>query len=401
MLSAALIACILASSPAGTSWAGWMPVMLSSQKKAEAAETCPWCRNEPELMAALGTLSHGPFPFVRADTEAFAREIPSRWVFLETAHLRFASNLGHENLSAKDRKQLEPELARLGAVLPELPERPKRLDRWLRLHLAALRAEEFYARFQSVLGVTDVDFPEERDYDASFMGDGRFLGEKNKFEIIYHFRRNTHQIFTKASMGVEVTDALRWHYSPEHKLLASVPAEDADLRYDRWLFPHTVHLLSHLFLCAYKHFSYDPPIWLDEGLAHVLEREVNPLSTTIDGDEGSGPHRGGHQDWTDADRRLLRRGKATPFAELMRAKMFHDLELDDHITAWSMVRFLVEEHPAELARFLGGVKGQLDEAGYPSGKDLAGLQRSLLREIWGWTPADFDAAWQSWVRERE
>ena len=69
--------------------------------------------------------------------------------------------------------------------------------------------------------------------------------------------------------------------------MVSIPAEDPGLRLDRWLRGHSVHLTSHLLFCAYKHFSYDPPIWMDEGLAHALEREVEPASTTIDTDEGA------------------------------------------------------------------------------------------------------------------
>ena len=89
---------------------------------------------------------------------------------------------------------------------------------------------------------------------------------------------------------------------------AQVPAVEADDTGGVGLLPHTVHVMSHLFLCAYKHFSYDPPAWLDEGLAHAMEREVNPKSTTIDGDEGSGPHRGGHEDWTGDDKNSIRSG---------------------------------------------------------------------------------------------
>jgi len=51
------------------------------------------------------------------------------------------------------------------------------------------------------------------------------------------------------------------------------------------------------------------------------------------------------------------------------------------------------------AAFLGGVKGQLDAQGYPSGSDLPGLQRTLLKDLFGWTPADFDAAWTEWAQQ--
>lgn len=382
----------------------WFPSGTSSvlPQKKKAADQCPWCENDPETLAKIGAVSHGPFSFARKTTDDFRDSFPaSGWVFLETDHLRLATNLGPTKLSVKERKRIAADLDRLREVFPDLPKKPKKLDPWLRMHLLAMKCEDFYARFQAVLQVDDDDFTESRDFDGPFMGDGKFLGEKEKFELIWHKTRKTHQLYTRDLMGGSVTDALRWHLSPEHKLIASIPAEDGDLSQDVWLYPHTVHLMSHLFLCAYKHFSYDPPIWLDEGLAHVMEREVNPLSTTIDGDEGSGPHRGGHQDWSGMDAKLAKKTKIPSLAEMMRWNAFHDLDETAHRTAWSKVRFLVNEHPDKFARFVGGIKGQLDDKGYPSGKDLVGLQRRLLKEIWGWSPAQLDGAWNIWAREQK
>jgi len=360
-------------------------------------DVCTACANEPERLSGLGAISHGPLTIANTRAEALRERWDGDWIFLETAHFKFASNLRDEPLNAKERKQLAPLLERVRPYVIDLPKKPRKLDPHLRLHLLALRAEDFYARFQKLLGVTDADFPESRQPTGPYMGNGKFLGEKNKFEVVYHLRRHTHLQLGEEFMGARVTDALRWHFSDGHMLLASVPAEDGDLKHDKWLFPHSVHLYSHLFLCAYKHFSYDPPIWLDEGLAHVMEREIEPLSTTQDGDEGSGPHRGGHQDWRGKDVLLAKRGKSTAFAVLMRYKAFHELSQNDHITVWSMVRFLVEEHPEKFAQFLGGLKGQLDDKGYPTGADMVGLQRRLLKETWGWTPAEFDEAWRNWV----
>lgn len=367
-----------------------------------APEPCPWCRDEPGRMAAFGVVSHGPFPFAKGASADIAAMLPSgtAWHTLETAHLRLISNLPAQRVRAQDVEELEALLGPLREKLPDLPKKLRELDPWLRLHLIALRTEAFYARFQTLLGVSDDDFPLERKLGEPYMGGGKFLGEKDKFELLFHQRRATHQMFTREVLGLTVTDALRWHFSPQHKMFASIPAEDPDLAMDRYLVPHTVHLLAHLFLCAYKDFSYDPPIWLDEGLAHAMERELRSESTTIDGDEGSGPHRGGHQDWKNADRALVRRGRTTPLAVLLRKGSFSELSQDEHKQVWSLVTFLYREHPQAFARLLGGVKGQLDEQGLPTGEDLPGLQRRLFREHFDWTLAEVDAAWIHWVGER-
>ena len=375
---------------------------LSLRAAPPDEDVCKWCENDPERLAKVGAVTHGPMPFAKTDSDDVASKLPSGhgWTFLETEHIRFASNLGPSSLKKKDLKELEEELAVLREAFVGVPDKPKKLDPQLRLHMLALRCERFYARFQEVIGVTDEDFPETRDMNGPYMGNGRYLGESDKFEIIWHASRTTHHMFTLENMGFEVTDALRWHFAPQHKVAASVPAEDSDLRFDPWLYPHTVHQLSHMMLCAYKHFSYDPPVWLDEGLAHYFERSINPMSTTQDGVEGTGPHRGDHQDWEGKDAKLVRKGKAPTLAQMMRLKTFGDLTQDLHVAAWSMVTFLVEEHPEGFAKFVGGVKGQLDSEGYPTGQDLPGLQRELLKEAFGWTPAEFDEAWQEWAKGR-
>ena len=354
---------------------------------------CPWCEDD---------LAHGPIAIGPKGSAALAESLPSAdWKFLETPHLRWAFALGPETVDMADRKRVRAEIARLKLLLPSVPDDPKKLDPWLRLHLLAMKGEELYARFQELLQVTDDDFPETRAPDGPFMGAGKYLGELEKFEVVLHPSRELHRTFTTDLCGVSVTDSFRWHFKVEHKMLVSIPAEDPDLRRDRWLFPHVAHNLSHAFLCAYKHFSYDPPIWIDEGLAHAIEKEIEPESVTTDGTEGASRETHMPSDWDAAVRKLVAAKKAATLAELMHAKEFGELDADRHLVAWSMVRFLIEEHPDALAQLLGGIKGQLDEEGRPSSRDLTGLQRRLLLGAGNWTPAGFDEAWRAWALRRE
>jgi len=381
-------------------WTLALALLTVSAPAAQKPRTavCPWCKNDAALMQAAGVVSHGPIAIGPKGSEALAAALPSgTWIFLETAHLRWASSLGPASVDLPEKKRVRAELARLKEPLPTVPSDANKLDPWLRLHLLAMKGEELYARFQSILQVKDADFPESRTTDGTFMGDGRFLGEKDKFEVVLHVSRAMHRTFTSDFSGVTITDSFRWHFKVPHKLLVSIPAEDPDLRQDRWLFPHVAHNLSHAFLCAYKHFSYDPPIWLDEGLAHALEKELEPASVTLDTSEGASRETSLPSNWADAARKLVLRGKPPALANLLRAKDFGELDADAHLASWSMVRFLVDEHPAAFAKLVGGVKGQLDAEGRPTGKDLPDLQRKLLRETGGWTPQAFDEAWKAWA----
>jgi hypothetical protein len=362
------------------------------------AEVCPWCQGDAELMQKAGVVSHGPIPIGPEGSAAIVAKLPAtQWIFLETAHIRWASSLGPCNVELEDKKRVAAELARLKLLLPTVPSDPKKLDPFLRLHLFAMKGEEFYARFQQVLRVQDSDFPESRQADGPYMGNGRFLGEKDKFEIVIHTARATHNLFTLDFSGASTVDALRWHLKAQQKMIASIPAEDPDLRKDKWLYPHVVHNLSHLCLDAYKHFSYDPPLWLSEGLALCMEKEIEPESTTNEGEEGGKSDVRGPKDWSAAARKLASSGDAPRFAQLAGVHEVGELQEDAKITCWSMVRFLLDEHGDAFAKFLGGVKGQLDAQGYPSSDDLPGLQRRLLKEIWSWTPAAFDEAWVAWA----
>jgi hypothetical protein len=374
------------------------PALLQHKGKPE---TCPWCKNDPELMAKAGIVSHGPIPIGLHGSAAIVEALPAaEWVFLETAHLRWASSLGATTIELEDKKRVASELARLHALLPSVPLEPRKLDPFLRLHLFAMKGEEEYARFQKLLGVRDADFPEARAAGKPFMGDGKYLGEKDKYEIVLHAQRATHTLFTKDLAGVQVTGALRYHSPTAHKILVSVPAEDPDLRKDKWLYPHVVHNLSHVFFCGYKHFSYDPPPWLDEGIACALEKEIEPASTTNEGEEGAMSDLKGPRDWSAAVRKLVAAGKARPLADLMHVKTLDALDLDARVTCWSMVRFLIDTQPEGFAKLLGTVKGQLDDKGYPSGKDLPDLTRRSLREVWSWTTVAFDEAWKTWVAKQ-
>ncbi|MEO2092635.1 MAG: hypothetical protein ABGY71_01105 [bacterium] len=374
----------------------------AAEQRGAKAKVCPYCQNDPELLARAGLVSHGPVDIGPAGgSEALANSLAvSDWLFLESEHLRWGSSLASEAVKARDKKRLAAELDALRELFPEIPKRIKRLDPYLRLHLMAWRGEKFYARFQDLLGVSDADFPAARQNDGPYMGNGRFLGEKDKFEVLIHVNRATHKLFTSDHMGVAVTDSLRWHFPGLHKMFVSIPAADPDIRYDKNLYPHTVHNLSHLFLCAYKHFSFDPPIWLDEGLAHAMEHEIDSEFHTLDGEEGSLPDNKGPADWDKEIARLRRRGKLTSFAKLLHIQAFGALTQDDHVTAYGLVRFLIDKHPKKFAAFLGAIKGNLDAEGYPDGSDLRGLQREQLKYLWDWTPTTLDRAFHAWIDTR-
>ena len=92
-----------------------------------------------------------------------------------------------------------------------------------------------------------------------------------------------------------------------------------------------------------------------------MEKEIDPESNTTDGEEGTLRDKSGPADWTKAAKQIEAGGKDRSLADLLHAKEFAALDMSANIMAWSKVRFLIETEPEKFARFLGSVKGQLDE----------------------------------------
>src|SRR5580765_1425242 len=120
----------------------------SLAQKSPRGDVCPWCKNDPAVMQAAVVISHGPIAIGPKGSEALAASLPAgTWIFLETAHLRWASSLGAEPIDINEKKRVRAELARLKKILPTVPTDSNKLDPFLRLHLLAMKGEELYARF--------------------------------------------------------------------------------------------------------------------------------------------------------------------------------------------------------------------------------------------------------------
>ena len=386
-IPAALLALALLSLPAGS----------TPQRGAAKAQAAP--------LSDLGVVSRSPQPIGDPELGPFNERFKGEeWQHLETAHFRITSSLPKMKLSAKERKRLAVEIERLAPCFPELGSKPKALPPEVYIVLIGVRLEQLYANFQALAQVDDEAFPASRAAQkgqGEYMGDGPYLGEREKFEVVLHDRRIDHTDFTRWQQGMKANDTVRWHNRAPSKLVVSMPCVDGDLREDRWLWPHLAHNVAHMMFDGFKFFAYDPPLWLSEGMALWFEKRIEPRSFTRDGGEGVFFEPDRSSDWADDARKLAKRSKHTPVATLMAARRPDDLDKAANVTAWSITKFLIEEHPDNYAKLIGAVKGQLDERGYPSGSDLKGLQRSKLREHWSWTPIQLEEAWLAWLLEKE
>ena len=175
--------------------------------------------------------------------------------------------------------------------------------------------------------------------------------------------------------------------------------QQGQLRVDAAMHGHVAFNLAHNFLDGYKHYSYEMPVWLHEGLAHVMERELSPEYNSFDSSEGATANKTRKDDWGAQVLKLIGQDKAPRLSQLVGRKTYGELELADHYVTWSMIDFMVREHPDKLAALLGGLKGLKREDGWPDGGRVKDRQRELFRELFGGSYAHFDELWKTWAKE--
>jgi hypothetical protein len=119
----------------------------------------PYSRGEPAALARVGYTRLGSMPFGTGhnsrDIEALLPGEQLLWI--KTAHFRIGCALPPADLGVDlRRRNLQAELVELAGLLPRVDAKARRLDRWLRVHLVAWRAERLYAAVQGLPGCTSL-----------------------------------------------------------------------------------------------------------------------------------------------------------------------------------------------------------------------------------------------------
>jgi hypothetical protein len=177
----------------------------------------------------------------------------------------------------------------------------------------------------------------------------------------------------------------------------TIHCAEEGLREDEGLHGHLGFNLAINLFDGYKHYSYDTPIWLREGLAHMVEREIGPRFNSFDSAEGGIAQTTRKEKWEPEVRKLVAGEKAPRMAELMSMKEYSDLTLDRHYATWSMVQYLVKAKPAEFQKFCGALKGRLNAQRIPDGSNLPEAHREYFKEHLGMSYSEFDKSWSEWV----
>ena len=362
----------------------------------------PYTEGDPELMAAAGIVSLGGFEFTTTDTadvDAYMAVCDIKWI--ETEHFELGFALGSYKVSQKEKKKLVAELTRLSEMLPAVSSKKKILDPWLRAHLFAQRLEEIYDRFLEITQLQDTVFPDGSEpwtMQGRYMGEGPHLGQKGKYEVIIFPSKAASVSFLSHYFGLQIKKTQRWNVVERDTLTLCIHIQEGLLKVDTALHGHVAFNLAINMYDGLRHYSYDTPVWLREGLAHYMERRICQKYNTFDGSEGSIAEMTRKSDWEGQTRKLIMTGKQPRMAEMVRLKGYGELELRHHYATWSIVDYLHRSNPEGFGGFLQDLKGRTDAQGLPDGSEMPTVHREQFKKHLGMSYAQFDAAWVEWVK---
>ncbi len=381
--------------------AGQAPAKKGAKPNDPAGD--PYTQNDPALLKAAGIVSLGGFDFGKsgqttATIDEFMATSEIRWI--ETEHFKLGFGLGSYKVKLEEKKKIIAELTRLKLVLPKVAPDTGILDPWLRTHMFAQRIEDIYQRFIVIIAGGSAAFADgSGTWTGQYAGEGPYLGMKQKYEILILQTEAAHVSFLLEHAGLRIKNTQRWHFIDRGAITVMMHAQQGKLRDDSALHGHVAFNLAHDLYDGLNHYSYDTPVWLHEGLAHFMEREIDPKYNSFDSGEGATADMTSKAAWKPEVLKLITAGEAPRMAELMALKSYAELKLPHHYTTWSMIDYLETEKPKEFADFLWAVKKHYDERGMPTGDKLPDWVRTQFKEKLGMGYAEFDEAWRQWCKD--
>lgn len=374
---------------------------LHAQQRKNDPKACPYCHGDPAIMSKAGIVSHGGFEFGSTDTgkvDALMATNDIRWI--ESKHFELGFALGPIKVKQEDKAKIRGELARLEPVLDGVDIKMAVLDSWLRTHLYAQRLEDMYQRFLDLMQIKDSAFPDGTklyDMQGKYMGYGPYLGEKGKYEVLVVPTEASLSQYLQTHFGLLTKKTQRWNLPDRDSLSVTINGGDDASREDEALHGHLAFNVTINLLDGYKHYSYDTPIWIREGLAHFVEREITRKYNSFDSSEGGIAETTRKEKWEPEVRKLVASEKAPRMAELITMKDYNELTLPKHYTTWSMIDFLVKTNPTGFAKLQDELHGRLNAKGFPDGSNLQDVHRDKFKECLGMNYAEFDTKWAEWV----
>lgn len=381
-----------------------------------AAPVDPYTRGEPAALERAGYVSLGPVPFLgnlsTQGVEQLFGDEPLVWI--ETAHCVIGSSLpalalrGGEEWSTDWIAGVRAELKRLAQRLPRVDVGTRELDPWLRAHLLAQRAEDTWNEVSAFLGAADHCFPPAPGDDPSdaerYRGRGPYLGMAGKFRILLVRRGASLGRLTRACMGREVVEPIR-HQDPLLGCLywgASEESANGVFRHDLALHVNLVFNLANNLYTGYRGYAHELPAWLPTGLAHWHSRRVSPRFPVYDrrGDHDQ-QRRSAFWEWEKRIVGLTKNNAFEPLATFLDRDQAGEFSIEQHIEAWALVDYLMQQRPNDLRAFVHAMKAPFHaNVRAPTPLEQRVRQIDALRAAFDTDAAGLEAAWRAHVQKR-
>lgn len=384
-------------------------------KKPEKWRIDPYTKNDPKAMERVGYVAFAPFDFgeyagkpVSTDAiEETLGKLKIRWV--ETEHFKLGSSLPSFTIPASDRPlkaKLRGELERLGKRLPRINIKTRRLDPWLRVHLFAQRLEDLYEDFARRLDVTAASFPTQRNAqlrNGKYWGEGPYLGQHGKYAVLLFQKGSDFTRYLSLFVGKVQEMAQRWNFKiVGSQLFATAEELIPQGSYDTRMHTHVVFNVVHNLINGYRFYSYDLPVWFNEGMAHWYSIRVSKKwgGKDFDQNESASVDMINSSKWAVKTRQWLVAGKLRPAAELLILRDFGQLTKYDHVKSWSLCDYLMSLGDEKWRDYMNEVKGFIDPVSREAvAREVLKLQRKGLRKAYDLNPLNLDEKWKQWVME--
>jgi hypothetical protein len=376
-----------------------------SKGPRNSPENCPWCHGDPALMEAAGISSHGGFEFGSQDTAWADKFFGGKDIYwIAGKHFEIGMIVPPQKVDPDEVKKIRAELAELAEVLPDVDPKTRVLEPFMRTHIYLLRAEKVWTRFLELMQVKESDFPNGKTQwliGQPYWGEGPYVGQKGKFELLVLPTAQDQVAFLTEQFGLSIKRTQRWNVIDRASLIVVTNLTENELNSDGKLHGHIVFNLAINLLDGFKHYAYDTPFWLCEGVGHFMEREVDPRFNTFDSSEGSVGVKVNKTNWDAEVKQLITSGKAPRLAEMVALKTYAEFEQRHHYACWSMVKFMVSTNIAGFGCLNGKIHGRKLATGMPNSEDIPGVHRDAVSECFGMTYPQFDEAWRAWAMLHE
>lgn len=359
----------------------------------------PFTQGDPALMAAAGVVGYGPFPWADHKTTTDVDRVlgEKRVLWVETKHFRvgFALRTCPLPEDQAQKKELYEELKELRKKLPKIPDRPKRLEPWVRLHLYLQRLEKGYADIQELLGVTDADFPARGKEPRQ----GAYLGMPDKYLVTLFQKKSDLARMVDRFCGGKDDTSFRYYHAATHQMYFGCAAEGLEGFDDYGLYGHTLYAVTHNLLNGYNGYYYSLPLWLDEGIAHWYSRKVPSKVVNVQIQDHEAVAEDKQNDWPQKIRKRAQHDGATlPFAKMAAWEKFDELGFHGHAQAWSRVDFLMQRDAEKLGAMVKKLKDlPVPVGGQKPPAEVAAVAQKLLAELYELDAESFDQKWREWV----